>query len=238
MPRFLSGMFHHVRLNVTLACGAAILLATISNSAPVDFSGYVVDTYCWDKPAIGNFPAHTAPPSGCIDLTVSPQLHTMECIRDLGVCLAAMVMLDQDPSTKVYSKKYTFDPAAILSLQQLICDQKGQVTTNKLLPSTSCNPEAPDYSIANGGHALPKIRVVGDSTASGVISNAVFNIDGKPSVVYPQTTSPPFELGGTPDSPACPTTPTTSSGGGGGKSEKIGKLFINIALVGLLLHWV
>ena len=177
-----------------------------------------MDTFCWDKPAVGNFPAHTAPPAGCIDLTVSPQLHTMECIRDVPVCLNEMVMLDQDTTTNHYSKKYTFDAAATLSLQQLICDQQGDVTdSSKLLSSTSCNPGAPDKSIANGGHALAKIRVVGESSTSGVISNAVFNIDGQPSVVYPQTTSPPFKLGGSAGLPKCPT--KSSGGGGGGTSS-------------------
>ena len=94
MPR-LSGMFHQVRLNATLACGAAILLATISKSAPVDFSGYLVDTYCWNKTATGNYPAHTAPPPGCIDLTKTPELHTMECIRDIAVCLRDIAVCDE-----------------------------------------------------------------------------------------------------------------------------------------------
>jgi len=188
-----------------------LLLPTI---AALDFTGYVVDSYCWDKPATGSFPAHTAPPPGCIDvcllisskilfdiiyisflsftipnythltqqpsmhqpyvcpfffwspsyfslffgkyfrkkikrikrikrtqLTTSPFLHTVECIRDVSVCLAKMVMLEKDSITQKYAQKYTFDATATTSLQQLICANTQDVTdSSKLLAADSCNP--------------------------------------------------------------------------------------------------
>ena len=77
------------------------------------------------------FPAHTAPPAGCIDLTTSPEKHTMECIRDIGECLVEMFMLGQDASTKKYAKKYSFDAASTLALQQMICEEnKGKDVTD------------------------------------------------------------------------------------------------------------
>ena len=204
-----------------------ILVALILSTSPsliagvaIDYTGYIVDSYCWNKPAIGSFPPHTAPPAGCIDLTKSPELHTMECIRDVTVCLNSMVMLSQDTTTNIYSKKYSFDAASTLSLQQLICDQKGTVKdSSKLLSSTSCNPGAPDLSISNGGHALSKIHVVGEATSAGVISNAIFNIDGTPSVMYPMTTSPAFKLDGQKNFPKCPTKSGGGGSGGGGDTN-------------------
>ena len=77
------------------------------------------------------FPAHTAPPAGCIDLATSPEKHTMECIRDVSVCLAKMIILGQDASTKKYAPKYSFDAASTLALQQMICEEnKGKDVTD------------------------------------------------------------------------------------------------------------
>ena len=85
--------------------------------AAVDATGYLVDAFCWNKKAIPakggapSFPAHSAPPAGCVDLAVDPQNHTMECLRDVSVCLAELYLLAQDPVSKRFFVKYTFDAA-------------------------------------------------------------------------------------------------------------------------------
>ena len=77
----------------------------------------LVDAFCWNKKAIPakggapSFPAHSAPPAGCVDLAVDPQNHTMECLRDVSVCLAELYLLAQDPVSKRFFVKYTFDAA-------------------------------------------------------------------------------------------------------------------------------
>ena len=74
-------------------------------------------------------------------LTTSPFLHTVECIRDVSLCLAKMVMLEKDSITQKYAQKYTFDATATTSLQQLICANTQDVTdSSKLLAADSCNP--------------------------------------------------------------------------------------------------
>jgi len=55
----------------------------------------------------------------------------MECIRDVSVCLAKMIILGQDASTKKYAPKYSFDAASTLALQQMICEEnKGKDVTD------------------------------------------------------------------------------------------------------------
>ena len=74
---------------------------------------------------------------------------------------------------------------------------------------------APDKSIANGGHALSKIHVVGDVSSTNVISNAVFNVEGAATPTYPIVTDPPFAVTGSATSAKCPAkvAPAPPSGG-------------------------
>ena len=76
-----------------------------------------------------------------LDLRSPSAVHTVECIRDVSVCLAKMVMLEKDSITQKYAQKYTFDATATTSLQQLICANTQDVTdSSKLLAADSCNP--------------------------------------------------------------------------------------------------
>ena len=185
------------------------IAALLDDYGHTEFTGYVVDTFCWNKPAkyanatfcTGSgckWPAHTAPPSGCIDLTREPEKHTMECLRDVPECMPDLIMLGPSAAdVSVHEPKYTFDAQSLLALQQLICDQDGDVRDPSLrLPADACSPEAPDKSISNGGHPMPRIRVVGKVSPDNpsLMTNAVFNIEGRPGETWPKRVDPPFAL--------------------------------------------
>ena len=86
-------------------------------------------------------------------------------------------------------------------MQALIKAQKGSVTdSTKILGPNTCNPGAPDLSMANGGHPMPLVHVVGATTGaagpvgpfndsaplgSALITGGRFNVVGSKDV-YPR----------------------------------------------------
>merc|ERR1719238_1302462 len=87
---------------LSLFTTTATAMATDPGTTSVDFTGYMVDTNCWDKPG------HLAPPTRNTPLDISPEQHTLQCMRDIQVCFDGLTLLDYDPPTQRYYAKYQF----------------------------------------------------------------------------------------------------------------------------------
>jgi len=91
----------------------------------VTITGYVVDTYCWDKPS------RIAPPDSAY-LTLKPSVHSVYCMTDITVCRnSGFTLLEKlpfgnsagagSPSLPVgYWAKYKLDPATAASALQVM----------------------------------------------------------------------------------------------------------------------
>jgi hypothetical protein len=202
------------------AAGAGAGASKTKTQSGVAFTGYVVDSFCWDKtpkndggsectnadPMTCAWPAHSAPPAGCVDLARNPERHTLECIREIPVCLYALTMLARDEEgTGLYGSKYAFKGKALLALQQLMCDQEStQTDASKQIPKGMCRDGTPDYSVANGGHALGKIAMVdgiADPDDPMLIVEASFQYKGE---TWPKTVVPAFAVTVNGNQAVCP----------------------------------
>ena len=74
-------------------------LVAVASAAAVDFTGYMVDAYCWNQPDHFAETTQTA-------LDVSPQDHTLECLR-MEMCRAELILLEEGTDGK-YAEKYYF----------------------------------------------------------------------------------------------------------------------------------
>ena len=108
----------------------------------VDFTGYMVDTFCWDKPN------HEAPPTRYLRIDIAPQNHTLQCMRDITVCYDALTLLEYNAGTQRYSPKYQFSSSqnsdGLKALQNLLDANTSQITGDVNLKVAN---GAPDYSV-------------------------------------------------------------------------------------------
>ena len=160
---------------------ALLLVARVASLAnSVDFTGYMVDTYCWDKPS------HLAPPTRSLPLDIRPQNHTLQCMRDISVCFDGLTLLDVDSTTGLYYAKYQFGKLSsgvsvnvegIGVLQTLLQADTRQITGD---PTLTVSNGAPDLSVENGGTPMPRIHIIAtaDGSDPSQLRDITANVEG------------------------------------------------------------
>ena len=136
-------------------------LVAVASAAAVDFTGYMVDAYCWNQPDHFAETTQTA-------LDVSPQDHTLECLR-MEMCRAELILLEEGTDGK-YAEKYYFSQTlnrdGLTALQNLL-DYNTTVGASSLIA-------------AEGAHRMARVHITAtaDDSDARLLTGVSANIEG------------------------------------------------------------
>jgi hypothetical protein len=157
-----------------------------------DFTGYIVDKFCWDKPN------HIAIDGS--DLANDPKRHTLHCLWEVPQCRnSGYFLLELDSPTKKYVKKYTLDAAsntkAVALLEAMFkrdtgsgnnvkvtvsgtVSSAGVLTTTKLVEIESTTTITPSPSSSGSGTVnTDGATLHSDLTVSAIVSADKTTVD-------------------------------------------------------------
>ena len=98
-------MFHIISFDIVNLLAYCVVFDANAMIPVNDFTGYIVDKFCWDKPN------HIAIDGS--DLANDPKRHTLHCLWEVPQCRnSGYFLLELDSPTKKYVKKYTLDAAS------------------------------------------------------------------------------------------------------------------------------
>ena len=144
-----------------LRVAALLSVVAVASAAAVDFTGYMVDAYCWNQPDHFAETTQTA-------LDVNPQDHTLECLR-MEMCRAELILLEEGTDGK-YAEKYYFSQTlnrdGLTALQNLL-DYNTTVGASSLIA-------------AEGAHRMARVHITAtaDDSDARLLTGVSANIEG------------------------------------------------------------